>query len=641
MLIDIVKNKIYILTCICTFIFFNVWSSNYDSKYVFQKSVSSPDTNYKILVSQEINNEGKSVLSYSIKYKNKPVVLRSEFNIELDNHLSEWALGVKEYPKGNWMDRLVFVEEQRQAVNTTWNPIYGERSIIKNNYNELILSFEQKASSNYKMDIEIRVHDEGVAFRYYFHTNPTGIYYRITGENTEFTFPEETQAWFEPWAQGAYQLLPLKDWPTESERPLTLELENGLYVCLAEAAMVDFVRTKFELGNKPNTVKTVLYESLDKIPYFSTPWRVIMAAETPSELLENNDLLLNLNEPSKIDDTSWIKPGKIVRDLTLSEEGAKSWIDFAVDHNLQYVLFDWKWYGPAFTWDSDASTVDTTKMKMNLQEVIDYGKEKGIGIFVYVNQQALAKQDFEIFPIYKKWGLAGVKFGFVQTGSHRWTTWLHESIQKAADNKLLVNIHDEFRLTGEQRTWPNILTVEGIRGNEEMPDATHNTILPFTRGIGGMGDYTICYYDKRIKTTHAHQLALSVVMYSPLQTMYWYDSASSYEDEPEIAFFDAVPTVWDETKVLNGEIGEYITVARKSGEDWFIGAITNNDSRKLTFKLGFLDANVKYEMIVYSDDKSIKTRTKVALKKQKVKKGEELSFVLYPSGGVVIQIKKI
>src|SRR5690606_35621381 len=202
---------------------------------------------------------------------------------------------------------------------------------------------------------------------------------------------------------------------------------------------------------------------------------------------------------------SWIKPGKIVRDNSLSEKGAKAWIDFASEHNLQYVLFDWLWYGPAFTWDSDAGTVDTTKMKMDLKEVIQYGKERGIGIFVYVNQQALAKQDFEIFPMYKEWGLAGVKYGFVQVGSHRWTKWLHESIARAAENELLVNIHDEFRVTGEQRTFPNIVTVEGIRGNEEMPDATHNTILPFTRGIAGMGDYTICYYTPRIKTTHAHQ----------------------------------------------------------------------------------------------------------------------------------------
>ena len=605
----------------------------------FDKTLMSPDANYEINMSQKWDDSGKSIITYSVNFKGKQVILNSQFNIQLDNHLHEWALAIKDTPKGDWMDELVLKDVKVNSVANTWKPIFGERNTIENNYNELVLSFEQKSSSNYKMDIQIRAYNQGVAFRYYFHTNPSGIYYHITEENTEFTFPENTKAWFEPWAQGTYELLPLNNWPTESERPLTLELENGLYACIAEAGLVDFVRTKFKLSDiKTNTVKTALYESVDKVPYFGTSWRVIMAANTAGELIENNDILLNLNEPSIIENTDWIKPGKIVRDISLTEKGAKDWIDFAVEHNLQYVLFDWKWYGPSFTFDSDARTID---IDLDLQSVIDYGKEKGIGIWVYVNQQALLKQDFEIFPLYKEWGLVGVKYGFVQVGSHRWTTWLHESVKRAADNQLMVNIHDEFRVTGEQRTLPNIMTVEGIRGNEEFPDATHNTTLPFTRGIAGMGDYTVCYYDERIKTTHAHQLALSVVMYSPLQTLYWYDTADMYEGEPEIAFFDAVPTVWDDTKVLNGDIGKYVTIARKSNQDWFIGAITNNDARNLEINLDFLDENSKYEAIIYLDDASVKTKTKVDVKKLKVRKGKKIKLNLSPSGGAAIQIKKI
>ena len=608
------------------------------SEAQFSEQLVSPKGDYSATIYSEENGNDGLHLFYEIKYKGKEVVQKSLLDIELDNHFSEWALAIKDKPTGPWMEGLTLKNVAQKTVDTTWAPIYGEKSLITDRYNELVLSFEQKASANYKMDIQIRAYDEGIAFRYYFHTNPTGIYYRITEENTTFTFPEGTKAWFEPWAQGPFSLLPLEDWPTESERPLTLELSNGLYACLAEAGMVDFVRIRFKLDEgKSNTVKTVLYESVDKVPYFATPWRVVMAAEEPGQLIENNHMLLNLNEPSVIEDTNWIKPGKIVRDLTLTEEGAKAWIDFAAEHNLQYVLFDWKWYGPAFTWDSDAGTVD---IDLDLQGVIDYGKEKGVGIWVYVNQQALAKQDFEIFPKYKKWGLAGVKYGFVQVGSHRWTKWLHESVQRAADNQLMVNIHDEFRLTGEERTWPNIMTVEGIRGNEEMPDATHNTILPFTRGIAGAGDYTICYYTNRIKTTHAHQLALAVVMYSPLQTLFWYDKASDYKGEPEIAFFDHVPTVWDDTKVLEGKIGEYVVMARKSGEDWYVGGITNTDARKLNFELDFLDAKTNYEATLYFDDKNVKTRTQVGIKKIRVKKGTKLDLGLVPSGGFALEITK-
>ncbi len=355
-------------------------------------------------------------------------------------------------------------------------------------------------------------------------------------------------------------------------------------------------------------------------------------------MVENNDLLLNLNDPHSLATTDWIKPGKIVRDMTLTEEGAKGWIDFAAEHDMQYLLFDWKWYGDAFTFDSDAGTVE---IDLDMPGIIEYAKERGIGIWLYVNQQALLKQDEEIFPLYKEWGIAGVKYGFVQVGSHRWTTWLHDSIERAARNELMVNIHDEFRLTGEQRTWPNIVTVEGIRGNEEMPDATNNTIIPFTRGIAGMGDYTICYFDERIKTTHAHQLALSVVMYSPLQTLFWYDSADDYQAEPEIEFFEAVPTVWDDTRVLSGEIGEYIVTARRSGEDWFVGAITNTDARSVSVNFDFLDPEKSYRATVYYDDETVETRTQVGSKQVRINADHQQSFELNASGGIAIHIQPL
>ena len=152
----------------------------------------------------------------------------------------------------------------------------------------------------------------------------------------------------------------------------------------------------------------------------------------------------------------------------------------------------------------------------------------------------------------------------------------------------MVNVHDDWRPTGEQRTWPNLLTAEGIRGNEEMPDATHNTVLPFTRYIAGAADYTICYYDKRIKTTHAHQLALAAIYYSPLQTLYWYDKPAMSKDEPELSFWDNIPVSWDETRILQGAPGEYITTARRKGQEWYVGTITNNEARSLSVDCSFL-----------------------------------------------------
>jgi alpha-glucosidase len=276
-----------------------------------------------------------------------------------------------------------------------------------------------------------------------------------------------------------------------------------------------------------------------------------------------------------------------------------------------------------------------------MEQLTKYAADKNIGVIVYVNQRALVQQLDELFPLYQKWGLKGIKFGFVQIGSNRWTNWMHEAVKKAAEHKLMVNIHDEYRPTGFSRTYPNLMTQEGIRGNEEFPDATHNTTLPFTRYIAGAGDYTICYYDKRLKTTHAHQLALSVVYYSPLQYMFWYDKPSNYQGETEIAFFEKVPTVWDDTKVLQGEIGQYVSMARRSGDDWFVGTITNNNGRTLNIPLNFLPKGKKYTASIYSDDPTVKTQTQVKIEQVKVDGSKKLTVKLAPSGGQAIWLTPV
>jgi alpha-glucosidase len=211
-------------------------------------------------------------------------------------------------------------------------------------------------------------------------------------------------------------------------------------------------------------------------------------------------------------------------------------------------------------------------------------------------------------------------------------------LKKSAENQVMVNVHDDWRPTGEQRTWPNLMTAEGIRGNEEMPDATHNTVLPFTRYIAGAADYTICYYDKRIKTTHAHQLALAAIYYSPIQTLYWYDKPAYSNDEPELEFWDKIPVSWDETKVLQGVPGEFIVTARRKGDDWFIGAITNNDARTIQLPFDFLPKGKKYNATIYSDDDTAPTKTKVGLQKKVITAAIVLEIKLKPSGGQAIRL---
>lgn len=600
-----------------------------------KQEVQSPDKNIVVQFYQKQITDSTRAMYYTVNYKGKPVILESLLDIQLDNHLSEQAMALKVDHHKDWCENLSVTGFDTSSMNEEWKPFYGEKDIIHNHYNAVTIHLVKDDNSIYKMDVEIRVFNEGAAIRYFFSENEKGTYYQVINERTHFTVPENTKAWFTGWAQGKYELLPLNNWPQEAERPLTLQLSNGLYACLAEAQMTDYARTKFKLSDdKPNTIITSMYTPADLISPIGTPWHVIMVAEKPGDLIEQNDIILNLNAATKIKDGSWIKPGKIMRVMTLTTADAKANIDFAQKHHLQYILFDWKWYGPAFSFNSDATKVAIPDF--DLPGIIEYGKQKGIGVWLYVNMQALVAQSDSLFAVYNKWGVKGVKFGFVQNGSHRWTTWIEEMFKKAAENHIMVNVHDDWRPTGEQRTWPNLMTAEGIRGNEEMPDATHNTILPFTRYIAGAADYTICYYDKRIKTTHAHQLALAAIYYSPIQTLYWYDKPALSKDEPELSFWDNIPTSWDETKVIQGKPGEYITTARRSGKDWFVGTITNNDARVLQLSLNFLSKDQKYVATFYSDDASVNTATHVKVETINVDASSVLQVNLKPSGGQAI-----
>jgi alpha-glucosidase len=618
-------------------------------KETLQK-LSSPDGAYEFSFYQKQLAVGEKQMYYTLSYKGKPVVEESELGILIENKTFESALAVPNDTCKVWGENLNFTGVQRTSFDETWKPVYGEHASIQNNYNELTLSFRKgevpakpsgdgyDKNKNYYLNLIVRAYNEGVAVRYHFPEPSNGLFLHIVGEQTQFAMPEGTLAYYEPWAQGPYSLLPLNNWKGQSERPLTMKLTNGLTVAISEAQMTDYARMKLSLNTtKPNTLQAAIYSSVDVIPAYSTPWRVIMVAEKPVDLITNKDIIFNLNPENKLKDVSWIKPGKAIRIAKVTQEDAKRNVDFAAEHGLQYIHLDAGWYGVEMKMSSSALKVSDTK-DLNIPDLTAYAATKGIGLWVYVNQRALIQQLDSILPMYKKWGIKGIKFGFVQVGNQHWTTWLHEAVKKCAEYGLMVDIHDEYRPTGFSRTYPNLMTQEGVRGNEEMPDADHNTVLPFTRYLAGPADYTICYYNTRVKNTHAHQLALSVVYYSPIQFMYWYDQPSAYQGEPEIEFFDKVKTVWDDTKILNGEVGEYITVARRSGYEWFVGSITNTQARKITIPTSFLEKGKKYTVKIYQDDDKVQTHTKVGILERKIKGGEVMSFNLKASEGVALYI---
>lgn len=579
-------------------------------------------------------------LKYEVTYKGKPVILESSLGID------------------GWKENMEIERIDSVSVNQDWHPIYGERSVVNDCYRGYTYTLKRKGHGD-RLALIVRIYNSGVGFRYkYLH----GSYLRITEEFTTFTVPENTYCWFAPFAQAEHKRMLVKDWPGEAERPLTLQLGNGLYASLAEAEMVDYSRTKFVVRKgESNVIRCKMYDAVEDIAPFETPWRVVMVAESPKDLINNNDLILNLNKPCQIEDTSWIKPGRIIRTVSLTTDGAKKVVDFAVKRGLNYIHFDSGWYGSEISKESDPrkSDVDPQRCPVNdldMPEVVRYAKSKGVGVWVYVNQRALSAYLDEILPLYESWGIAGIKFGFVHVGSFRWTTWLHDAVKKCAKHHLMVDIHDEYRPTGFSRTYPNLLTQEGVRGNEEFPDGVNNTTLPFTRFLCGAADATVCYYHRKelkpglekglnarsLLNTACHQMALSVINYSPLQFLYWYDTPEDVKDEPELFFFDNLPTTWDDSKTLDGAIGEYITMARRKDNVWYVGCLTNNDARKLNVSLDFLEEGKKYELTMFTDGgEKVKTRTHVAVDTKKVTAKTNLKLSLLPRGGVAMIIKEL
>lgn len=603
----------------------------------------SPNGKQQVNFFQKQVGEGRNELYYQVRFKGEPVLENSKAGLQLDNRIWEMALGIRKLKQPEcWMDNFEVDSVRYQyLVDSVWYPLYGERSTIVDKYHAGVIYLSKKDGSDYRLNVDVRAYDEGIAFRYYFPEHPKAVFHKVTGDLTEYTFPIGTKAWTEQWAQAFFELKEIDDIDRPVERALTVELPNGKWAALTDADVDDWCLTKFVASkDKKHTLTSVMYSPVDIVTYYATPWKVILAADTPGELLENNDIIVNLNPPCEISDAKeWVKPGKIMRETTISTEGALATIDFCAEHNIPYMLFDWLWYLPCTSHDGDATKVVD---KLDMPRVVAYGKQKGVGIWVYVNQHALMKQARELFPLLRQWGIVGVKSGFVQYASHRWATWVHDLVRLAAENHLMMNIHDEFRPSGFSRTYPNLLTQEGICGNEEFPDATHNVTLPFTRMINGAADYTICYFDKRLKTTHAHQLAASLVFYSPLQTIFWYDKPSFYHDEPEMEWFEHLATVFDESRVLAGAPAKNIIMARRKGDQWFVGAMTNNNGSQEKIELSFLRSDQDYVAAVYTDGgDSVKTRTQVACTYWRVNASTQLMLDLKPSGGAALRLTPI
>ena len=589
----------------------------------------------------EVRLEGQVIAMDLYAKREKMVTVKSlQFELEKTKILGDWRI----------------VRIQQDKVNQTWQPVYGERSCVVDRYQTLSLALEAEGNGK-RMTFDVRLYDEGLAFRYGFDEldfwNDT-----LTGEQTQFLFEDDKETWVTSWAQGGYVPTTLQAMEGEGERPQVVRVDANHYVAIGEAALVDYARMKLVKCSEGVGIQSVLSGSvsLDLADYRS-PWRYVMVAGNPGELVQNNDFILNLNEPNQIPDTHWIKPGQVLREVTLTTAGALAAIDFAAENHIAYVEFDAGWYGPEEDEASDATRVSVDPARsqgpLDLPQVIAYADAKQVGILLYVNKKALYQQLDEILPLYQRWGVKGVKFGFVDVGDQHATAWLHQAIRKAARYQLMVDVHDEYRPTGYSRTYPNLMTQEGIRGDEESPDLTQTIFTFYSRMIAGAGDYTNCFFAERVTEKmggRAAQLAKRVVIYSPWQFVFWYDrpykaparaggagaAESVIRTDAVTDFYCSIPTTWDDSRFLAGEMGEYAVVARRSKSDWYVGVLNaSGDKRQVVVPLEALGISPHGKVVLYHQP-SAKSKDKVAIKEWSLKGEEELKMEVEADSGCVL-----
>ncbi len=582
------------------------------------QSVKSPNKQHSITF--ELKDGAPT---YSVDYKGQSVISTSKLALELEG-LAPIS--------GNFE----IVDSEKDSHRGSWAPVAGSMSEYPDNYNELEVTLREKGSSGRTLILTFRAYNEGVAFRYNLPKQAGLDSYVLSAEKSEFKFNGDHNVFYGDYPQADYEEVALSQMPANAIRPLLMDAGDK-FIAVAEAGSLEkYAPLKLNLSGEYTLISGFRAGNVRVEGELTTPWRVVMVADQAGTLVENHYLLQNLSPECEIEDTSWIKGGKCWRSA-LTTQAAKDIIDYAAEHNYQYVHYDAGWYGPERAPSSHPlMTIDA----IDIHEVIAYGESKGVGLICYINKIAITGYDMETtFKTYKEWGLKGMKFGFVDWTSQKDMETLYKAIRMAAKYNMVVDIHDNYRLTGYERTFPNLLTVEGILGNEEKTTNEPYNVLTtsFARMIAGAGDFTPCFLEKRV-ISRSYQLALGVVFYSPLQYLHWYDQVDKYRGKsfPELKFWDDMPTTWDESKVVHGEVTKYMTVARRSGDDWFVGTLTN-EARELEIPLSFLGKG-KYVAELYVEDSSDKLL--VELKEIEVTKKSVIKAVMSEGGGHAIRIYK-
>ncbi len=608
-------------------------------------TIQSPDHKNKIEFS--LNKKGEP--QYSLNYDQIPVILPSVLGFEFQNQPPLTA-------------NFKIIKTETATKDDTWAPPLGEFSTIREHYNELVVYLEEKSGNRRKMNLAFRAFNDGIGFRYIFPEQKNLSEVKISDEKTEFVFTDNHDVWWMPvhgensYYESYYRKTPISKTDTINT-PATFETTQKQFIAIHEANLTDFASMTL-LKTKANTYKSDLVPWSDgvkvytKTPFVS-PWRMIITGKTAGDLATST-VMLNLNEPLALEDVSWIKPLKYIgiwwgmhlETFTWGQgpkhgattENTKRYIDFASRNQIGGVLVEGWNYGWDGDWSFNGDKFSFTKAypDFNLPELAQYARSKNVELIGHHETAGATKnyekQMEEAFRFYQKLGIHNVKTGYVNKylDGKEWhdgqygVRHYRKVVETAAKYQIMIDNHEPVKGTGLQRTFPNLVTQEGGRGQEynawsadggNTPE--HSTIMPFTRLLSGPFDYTPGIFDfgykvpsnARVQTTLAHQLALYLIMYSPLQMAA--DLPENYEHKPAFDFIKKVPEIWDNTRYLDSRIGEYVSVVRKdrNSDDWYLGSITNSQARTIVLKPDFLDKNRTYKATFYVDGKDADYKT--------------------------------
>lgn len=553
---------------------------------------------------------------YTLSYGDKQVIEESALGFEL--HINDTTVTCN--------SGFTITDSQITSTDSHWENPFGDLKTVPDVYKELTLNCE--TAQGLPVDIICRAYDEGIAFRYSFPQNEETPVFQINQELTYFNLDDTATAYVHKNRnQTEAEKTPVIELTAVNGgyyRPLTV-IGNGYAMSVTEANQVDYTRVHFtvEENSEPGTLRTFFNGTSDNVDLvagniknevsvdvssqsFETSWRTFILGDSEGALVDHSYLVKNLNPSCALSDTSWITPGMAIRS-GLTTEKAKTAIDFASSHGYEYVHFDAGWYGPEGKMESDPWTcIDG----FDLDEISSYAEEKNIRLMVYINYRHLEDQYRkgtlnDMFQMYvDTWGIDGIKFGFVPVGSQASTKMVYEWVKIAADNHLIVDIHDEMLPTGYERTYPNLLTFEGIHGDEENPTPLDDLGYLFTRMTAGQADHTWCFNRSDRNTTKAFRIAGSLIYFSPLIFPYWYDDGSlGTMNTDGTGMWDAMPTTWDESHMLEAKIQKYATVARRSGEDWYLAAISACE-HSLSIPLTMLKEGITYKAEIYTNSTS-------------------------------------